>query len=370
MKNPKVTVFCITYNQKKYIRQCLDSILLQKTDFEYEVLINDDASSDGTREIIEEYQKKYPGIVKPVFHEENQFSKGKRNFILRYLMPEALGKYLAICEGDDYWTDPNKLQKQVNFLDHHKDYAVCFHPVQVIYEDGDEETSIYPVENKPSRFTVNGLLRRNFMQTNSVMYRKQTYKEINTGVMPGDWYLHLYHAQYGKIGFVNEVMSVYRRHSGGLWWESDKNIDQIWIKHGVGHAALYAELLKLYGSNNIRREIIITSIYSLLEKLSLVDGTYKTSLIREVARLYPDAIEAFAIKQRKEIDKKDEIVLQKEDKIQELESIIRQRDDELELIKSSKLWKVRDAYHKGRQAALQPKSATKNLLKNGKKRAT
>ena len=115
-----VTIRCITYNHESYIRQCLDGFLMQKTTFRFEAIVHDDASTDGTATIIREYADKYPNIIKPIFETENQYSK-RDGSLRRILDAHTHGKYIAMCEGDDYWTDPYKLQKQVDFLESHPD---------------------------------------------------------------------------------------------------------------------------------------------------------------------------------------------------------------------------------------------------------
>ena len=105
---PLVSICSITYNHAPYIRQCLDGFLMQKTNFKYEIIIHDDASTDGTAEIIKEYAERYPDLITPVFQTENQYSKGLRGFFAKFVFPHAKGKYIALCEGDDYWIDPYK----------------------------------------------------------------------------------------------------------------------------------------------------------------------------------------------------------------------------------------------------------------------
>lgn len=243
-KKPKVTVVCITYNQEKYIAQALDSFLMQKTSFPFEIVVHDDKSTDGTIKILESYQKKYPDIIRLVIEKENQFAKKTVDFI-RKMYSDARGEYVAVCEGDDFWTDENKLQKQADFLDKNKDYAVCFHPVRVFYEDGAAQDSIFPEVS--SGFTAQKLVEGNYIQTNSVMYRKQqSYEPLTDYLMPLDWYYHLYHAQFGKIGFIDEVMGSYRRHSAGIWQDEAKDRTRFLNNHAEAHLNVYRAIMKLH----------------------------------------------------------------------------------------------------------------------------
>lgn len=125
-KTPLVSISCITYNHAPYIREALEGFVSQQTDFPFEVLIHDDCSTDGTTEIIREYEAKYPEIIKPMYETENQYSLGKPIGTQVWNLPRAQGKYIALCEGDDYWTDPLKLQKQVDFLESHPDFGMCY----------------------------------------------------------------------------------------------------------------------------------------------------------------------------------------------------------------------------------------------------
>ena len=128
-----VSVCCMTYNHVSFIRQCLDGFMMQKCSFNFEVLIHDDASTDGTQNIIQEYVTRYPDIIKPIYQKENQYSKGIDPNV-KYNFSRAKGKYIAMCEGDDYWTDPYKLQKQVDFLESHPDYVMCSHNVDIYFQ--------------------------------------------------------------------------------------------------------------------------------------------------------------------------------------------------------------------------------------------
>ena len=164
----KITVICISYNQEKYIRQTLEGVIMQKTDFDFEVIISDDYSTDNTANIIREYEKKYPDIFRIFYHDKNMGSIN--NFI--FALSRTKSKYVALCEGDDYWTDPYKLQKQVDFLEAHPDYSICFHPVRVIYENNPDKTEVFPTKKiLKNDFSFKHLLKINFIQTNSVVYR-------------------------------------------------------------------------------------------------------------------------------------------------------------------------------------------------------
>ena len=128
---PTVSILCITYNHGNYIRQAIESFFLQKLDGNFEIIIHDDASTDDTVQIIKDYQKTHPGVITLLEEKENQFSKGDLGFMEK-VYRSARGKYLAWCEGDDYWSDPSKIQSQVDYLEHHPQATVCFHPVKIL----------------------------------------------------------------------------------------------------------------------------------------------------------------------------------------------------------------------------------------------
>jgi glycosyltransferase involved in cell wall biosynthesis len=363
---PKVSVLCLTYNQKEYIKECLDSILMQKTNFAFEVLINDDASTDGTKDIIQEYQKKYPGVVKPIFHKQNQYSLGKRNFMIRYLLPVAQGEYVAICEGDDYWTDPSKLQKQVDFLDNNSEYAVCFHKVKVVYENKEKTDQIYPdVENK-RWYTHRELFKLNYIQTNSVIYRKRpTYKNVPTDATPGDWFLHLYHASFGKIKLIDEVMSVYRKHEGGMWWDYDRDRENLWRRHGVAHLAMWVNLYEIYAKKPVYITIIKRHIQDMVNTLVHLDAKFGDKNLLIVLERYPREVYAALEAQAKDLSatkqEADELNNHLEFKEREVADLIAQlnaKEQELLYIKSTKTWRLRHSVGQSAKRA--------GIRKNGK----
>ena len=248
-KEYKVSVLVTTYNHEKYIAKCLNSLLDQVTDFDYEILIHDDVSTDHTSIILEEYRYKFPNIrvIRP---SENRFSKGDTGFLMNDMLQLSEGKYWGICEGDDYFLDPSKLQKQVNFLDNHLDHTICFHPVEVVYQNNSQPNSVFPPKDMLDRgLELPNLIFANFIQTNSVMYRKIGYADIpKTSFIPGDWFLHVYHARAGKIGYIDEIMSVYRRHENGLWSGSSQHYT-FWRKNGDNHLFMLIEMLRLFPNN-------------------------------------------------------------------------------------------------------------------------
>lgn len=349
-----VSILCPTYNHVNYIKDAIDSFLSQKTNFKFEILINDDASNDGTSELIKKYLKRHPNIIRAVFHKENEYSKGKRGMIVRYLLPKAEGKYIALCEGDDYWTDPHKLQKQVDFLDKHRDYALCFHPVKAIYENNEDKGYVYPNEKNAAKFTLTELFKENYIQTNSVVYRRQNYENLVTNVMPGDWYLHVYHAQFGKIGFLREIMSIYRRHEGSVWWDSKKNRYKIWSKHGVTQLALFFEFLKMAGDKTEHIKAVELSMGAHIDNLIETDLRHDTKLLDEIARSYQKKLKQLMISQYRNSSEKEVLIKKKNRQIDELtkklaekQSAVERRDKKIvEMtqsivnIKTSNSWKV------------------------------
>lgn len=213
-----VTVCCLTYNHEKYIKDALDGFVSQKTDFKYEVIVHDDASTDRTAEIIKEYAERFPEIIKPIFQTENQFSK-QTKCMDAFVMPAACGKYIACCEGDDYWTSCKKLQTQVDFLENHPEYVACAHNSEVLkmrdmsWELRNKATKDYDctLDELLSRM-VNGKLY--IWQTSGIMYRRSCLAErpdFFTAMKTfGDLPLDLYLLTYGKVRFFAEPMSVYR----------------------------------------------------------------------------------------------------------------------------------------------------------------
>jgi len=215
---PLVSICVTTYNHEKYIEEAIESFLMQEVDFEVEVVIHDDASTDKTQTIIKRYHKKYPGLFKLLLQTENQRSKYGGGMQPRFNYPRAKGKYIALCEGDDYWTDRLKLQKQVDFLENNPDYILSAHCVKYFYE----AKNTYGIDaHKDGNFSAIDIATKVPFQMVSVVFKK--ISRLNSlpswyfQVPLGDWMLYTFLLQFGKANKMSEVMSVYRIHSAGVW---------------------------------------------------------------------------------------------------------------------------------------------------------
>ena len=211
----KVSVLVITYNHEKFIAQALDSVLMQETDFIYEIIVGEDCSSDQTRKIVLAYGEKYPDKVRLLLPEQNLGMM--YNFITTYRA--CRGQYIAILEGDDYWTSDRKLQKQVDFLDSHQDCTACFHNVNVVYESDSKKSHPFHHRKLKQYFTLKDVVSRHFIPTCSTMFRRGVFDDFPAWYpsMPmGDWPLHVLHAEKGLIGYIDELLGTYRLHEGGM----------------------------------------------------------------------------------------------------------------------------------------------------------
>ncbi|MHB8520752.1 MAG: glycosyltransferase family 2 protein [Limisphaerales bacterium] len=212
----KVSTLIITYNQEKYIGQAIESALMQKTTFAHEIVIGEDCSADRTRAIVSAFQARYPDQIRVFLRERNLGPN--RNLV--QTLKACRGQYVALLEGDDYWTSPDKLQQQVEYLTQHSDCAICFHTVECRYEDGSQQPQPYPGSGHKEITTLDDILVRNYIQTCSVVFRAGLIAEfpewyLNAEV--GDWPLHVMNARYGNIGFLAPVMGVHRISGDSVW---------------------------------------------------------------------------------------------------------------------------------------------------------
>ena len=231
VNEPVVSVCMITYNHADFIDQALESVLQQQVDFSFGIVIGDDASTDDTLEIIKRYQSKYPDKIEILQSTKNL--GGRINFIRT--LQACRGKYIALLEGDDYWNDPLKMQKQVDFLESHPQCALCFTNVRVEYDSNTLESHLSYAENAksaqddyiqiiktPEPITdINDLVKGNYIHTPGVLFKNWIKAEglpsYMLDVSIGDWPLHMFTALQGNIHYMPDVMAVYRVHDNGLW---------------------------------------------------------------------------------------------------------------------------------------------------------
>ena len=213
----KVTVLVMTYNHERYVAQALDSALAQDTSFDYEVVVSEDCSTDGTRAIVLDYARRHPDTIRLLLSERNVRS----NEVVARGIRAARGAYVALLDGDDYWTSPGKLEAQAGFLDRHPDCAIVFHNALVVHADGSREPWLWTPEALRRRATLDDLWAGNFIATASTMFRRGLVPEIPAWYADffpiTDWPLHILNAEHGWIGYLDEVMSVYRYHATG-WY--------------------------------------------------------------------------------------------------------------------------------------------------------
>ena len=225
-----MTVFCLAYNHEKYLRKTLEGFVNQKTSFGFKVLIHDDASTDDTPNIIREYTEKYPDIFETILQTENKYQKGI-DVEDEYILPEISSKYVAACEGDDYWTDPDKLRLQVEYMEKHPDCSLCVHNTEKIFENGRSTGTFFNPSRKEKDYTMNDIILSEpsaYFHFSSLMWRNDTFRKKNPafdmeGI--GDYPMALYFASIGYIHYIPRTMSCYRLNSVGSWsnmMDSDK----------------------------------------------------------------------------------------------------------------------------------------------------
>ncbi|MBQ9254558.1 MAG: glycosyltransferase [Bacteroidales bacterium] len=243
-----VTIHSLVYNHEPFLRECLDGFVMQKTNFRFEAIVHDDASTDNSAKIIQEYAEKYPDIIKPIFEKENQYSKHNNIGLILQSATAKTTKYIATCEGDDYWTDPNKLQKQFDFLESHPDHSAVTTDNIDYWENEkrfDEHSKWYYLNRIPK---INGLKTatlHDFFYNIEWMYSTCTLMRRNNGVELSlqkytyrydtvkTYYLH----KQGKISMMQDCTAVYRYHDGGVW-SSNTEEKNAWVG-GVCHYEIY-----------------------------------------------------------------------------------------------------------------------------------
>lgn len=255
-----VSVYCLAYNHEKYIRMALEGFVSQKTTFKYEVFVHDDASTDNTAEIIREYAEKYPEIIKPIFQTENQYSQGVK-IVTKYIYPKMQGKYVAICEGDDYWCDNLKLQKQVDFLEAHAEYSACVHKTRIFnvkknrYEGciskAKKDTDLFfkdVIYGGSSAYHTSSLLMKR-----EYCFNRPSYFQVAKGY--GDYPLSVYLTTDSKIRCLSDTMSVYRWYSSPTSWSAKMDCDEKKFLAHIENVCAFLEKVKEYVSKEQIAEV-------------------------------------------------------------------------------------------------------------------
>lgn len=299
----ELTVLTMTYNHEKFIGQCMESVLAQKTDFPVRHLVLDHCSTDGTAAIIADYARKYPSI-RPVLLSQHAPHENVTGLFLR-----CRSKYAALCDGDDYFTEPTKLQKQVDMLERRHELALSFHPVAAVFDDGRPPVIFPPLSTLPQRaknnrdFYLADLMNGNFIQTNSVVYRWRFRDGLpdwfRPDLCPGDYYWHMLHAETGKIGFIPEVMSVYRRHSGALYAQAFVSSKELRRDLGMAELETYSACNEHFHNRYFRSfSRLATGVFADFMQISLAENN--DDLLNVAIEKYPEFGKAFlkALKQQ------------------------------------------------------------------------
>ncbi|MBP7508035.1 MAG: glycosyltransferase [Prolixibacteraceae bacterium] len=257
---PLVTTQTITYMHESFIRECIEGILMQKTTFPVEIVIHDDASTDKTADIVREYQAKHPRLIKAIYQKENQLSKAGRGTMREDINKLVRGKYIALCEGDDYWTDPLKLQKQVEFLEENEEYSICAHETQIHYIETDKQPILFkdfpsnPFKSREKKiFTIEDTFQGIICHTSSLLIRRSSimhylqHQNLFNDIVSGDNILISAAAANGPIYWMDDIMSIYRINRNGITKTSEKFIvKNIWLENKI---LMYATLNKFFNYN-------------------------------------------------------------------------------------------------------------------------
>ena len=281
LKKPFVSISVTTFNQKNYIKDCLDGILNQRTTFQFEIILGEDQSNDGTREVCQDYAKRYPEKIKLFLRSRKDVIYINGNVTGRYNFLENLkactGKYIALCDGDDYWTDPLKLQKQVDFLEANEDFSICGSLAKRIYENFQTQND---VEGEAGVFDQKDLAQRNFIPTASALIKREHIVNLPswfTDCPIGDWPLFLLCANHGKIKMFNEQMVVRRIHQGGVWGaninsnNSIKNVMRLYDMFSILKDKFSDDVNSVLNKNYLKQSIKIVELSLKKEDFDKVD---------------------------------------------------------------------------------------------------
>ena len=272
-KEATLSICCTTYNHEHYIKDALNSFLMQKTNFKFEILVRDDCSQDNTSNIIKKYVEAFPKIIKPIFESENQYSKGIKGLVL--LFQKSNAPYLAICEGDDYWSDPDKLQQQVDFLEKHPDYVMTYTDVIAFNTDG--TITDYP-KGATKDLTAKQLQEATPINTLTTCFRNH-FEQIPPEhfIAPyGDLFIWSYLGQYGKGKYISHILpSKYRVHKESIHSSQKRDVQlEMWLRTSMALYTYHTRLNNLELAKSFR-STIFTLLLQNMTSMQIIKQTYK-----------------------------------------------------------------------------------------------
>lgn len=283
-----VSITCVAFNHEDYINTTLDSFLMQETSFPFEILINDDVSSDRTVEILKEYESKFPNIVKPVYQTENQYSQGINTMAI--LFPFIKGKYVAFCDGDDYWIDKEKLQIQVDAMEKHPEVDLCFHPsYKDVNGNRTEVMAQHANEDKIFEFEHSVKGHGDFAETASMMFTNSLISSLPEWfmtAMPGDYVSEVMGAERGGSLYLNRIMSVYRAGLEGGWTEGEMRKTTEERRESLNNIADQLTFLDNYLENKYHQEFQSVIHKDRFHFISIVSNDMKIK--KEMYQQYKD----------------------------------------------------------------------------------
>ena len=285
-----VTIRCTAYNHEPYIRECLEGFVMQKTNFRFEAIVHDDASTDRTAAIIKEYAEKYPDIIKPIFETENQYSKHDGS--LRRIMNEHMhGRYIAECEGDDYWIDPLKLQKQVDFMEGHPDFSLCGTNGLILWEEQAQRPNYFNSEIQSKEISFKEVTSKWFVPTAGLLYKREIidkYPNWTNKIYSGDLTLVLIAAYYGKIYYFRDYTCVYRK---GLKESASAIVDKNRLYVLKQHRMLYTYYAEFTNGKYAQElAVILSRINNQISYLELKSKNYLITWLKHPLRMFKEDI--------------------------------------------------------------------------------
>lgn len=300
MNDIMVSICCTTYNHEKYINETIDSFLAQKTNFKFEILIHDDASTDLTQSIIREYTSKYPDIIKPIYQKENQYSKIRH--VNEFNEKRALGRYIAICEGDDYWIDNQKLQKQVDFMETNPDFSICVHNAFYFSEKKDKIIgNVRPKDEISGLYSSDKIILGGggLFPTNSMFYRTkfaQNYPSFYYDAPVGDYPKMIYFSLLGNVYYMSDIMSVYRTENSESWSGKHLNKNNQFGQGIIEHNIKIIEMLNRI--NQYSDEKYHNSINKAIRRLEMNNFVVQRDYSFLKSNLYKEIYSELSVKEK------------------------------------------------------------------------